>query len=156
MTWLGYTDTDGDPVSLIVTDPAHGTVSGNTYTPDATYAGPDSVTVKVLEAGDRPLRRSTTHTVTITNQAPTFEAPAPAIVDEGGTVVVPLQASDLINGDIVNFSVVQPAPTPFNVAGRVTTDGNSLRLDGPARRPLDGAGHDLGSRPATPPRARRR
>ena len=142
MTWLGYTDTDGDPVSLIVTDPAHGTVSGNTYTPDTTYAGPDSVTVKVLEAGTA-LFQSTTHSVTITNQAPTFEAPLPAKVDEGGTVVVPLEASDPDNGDIVTFSVVQPAPTPFNVAGRVHGGWQHPAPDGPGRRPLDGGGYDL-------------
>ena len=43
-------------------------------------------------------------------------------------MVVPLQATDLDVGDIVNFSVIQPAPAPFNVPGRVSTDGSSLRL----------------------------
>jgi len=132
-TWLSYTDPDGDPVSFSVTGPSHGTISGSTYLPTLTYAGPDQITVKVAEAGMNPPSDSEVHNLTIPNQAPTFDAPEPAIVDEGGEVVVPLHAMDPDVGDIVNFTVMTPAPAPFNVAGRATTDANgNLHLDIPA------------------------
>jgi hypothetical protein len=139
-TWLSYSDTDGDPVTFTVADPAHGSVMGSTYTPDATYAGGDSIAVGAYEPGSSPVCPtptsgcdSTTHTLTITNQAPVFDAPLPAIVDEGGEVVVPLHATDADTGDVVNFSVVTPAPAPFNVAGRASTDASgNLHLKIPA------------------------
>src|SRR4051794_16537388 len=129
--WLGYSDPDGDPVTFTVDPPAHGTISGNTYTPTYSYAGPDAITVRAVEAGGPTVQA--THNLTITNQAPVFDAPEPAIVDEGGEVVVPLHATDADVGDIVNFTVMTPAPAPFNVAGRATTDANgNLHLKIPA------------------------
>ena len=75
---------------------------------------------------------SVAHAITITNAEPTFDAPAPAIVDEGGAVVtVPLHADDPDFNDVVVYSV-QSAEAPLNVAGRATIVGSSLRLDIPA------------------------
>jgi hypothetical protein len=131
--WLAWSDPDGDPVTLTVPDPLHGTISGSTYTPDTTYAGDDSVSVKVVEAVTGKMK-STVHTMTMVNHGPTFFAPQPVTVGEGATIVVPLSATDPDVGDIVNFSVVQPAPAPFNATGHAiaTIDGSDLRLTIPA------------------------
>jgi hypothetical protein len=135
--WLAWTDPDGDPVTLVVPDPAHGTIAGSTYTPDTTYAGDDAITVKVVEAGPGGNTASTVHTMTIVNHGPTFDPLQPAIVDEGSSIVVPLTATDPDVGDIVNFSVMTPAPVPFlttATTGHATAavEGGNLRLTVPA------------------------
>ncbi len=129
-SWMNYSDLDGDPITLTVDDPAHGTVVNGVYTADPSYAGTDTVTVRATD--DEGAAAVASHTVTITNAEPVFDAPAPAIVDEGGAVVtVPLHAEDTDVNDSITFSVVS-AGAPLNVAGRATISGSSLRLDIPA------------------------
>ena len=130
-TWLDATDPDGDPIAVTVDNPPHGTVSpAGLYTPDPSWAGTDSVSVHVVDSAGNADNAS--HPITITNAEPTFDAPAPAIVDEGGAVVtVPLHADDPDFNDVVVYSV-QSAEAPLNVAGRATIVGSSLRLDIPA------------------------
>ena len=80
---LNWTDPDGDPVTFTVDDPrtaASPAVSTppTRRTPAQTRVGSASPTPRV--AGSI----SASHAITITNQQPMFDAPAPAIVDEGG------------------------------------------------------------------------
>jgi hypothetical protein len=127
--WLNFTDADGDPVTVTVDDPAHGSVAGGVYTPDASYAGND--TVRVRASDGTTTQAVVDHAVTITNQAPVFDPPSPAIVDEGGAAVtVPLHAADPDVNDAVVYSI-NWAPAPLNVAGRATIVGATLRLDVP-------------------------
>ncbi len=132
--WLNWSDADGDPVTFSVDDPPHGavtTVNGmSTYAADASYAGADSVTGR---AGDGVFSQVVaSHAVTVTNGAPELDAPAPAIVDEGGAVVtVPLHAVDPDINDPIVYSILL-ADSPLNSAGIATIVGNAVQIKVPA------------------------
>jgi hypothetical protein len=129
LSWLTFADPDGDPVTVTVDDPAHGSVASGLYSPDPTYAGTDTVRVRATD-GITPVFID--HAVTVTNQAPVLDAPAPAIVDEGGAVVtVPLHAVDPDFNDAITYGI-SFAQAPLNAAGRATIVGSNLQLDIPA------------------------
>jgi ELWxxDGT repeat protein len=72
---LAGTDADGDSLSYtVVTDPAHGTLSGTapnlTYTPNANYHGSDSFTFKVNDGTADSAVATVSITVTAVNDAP--------------------------------------------------------------------------------------
>jgi len=109
---LDASDEDDDPLSAMVIQPVHGTVTVNgldaTYTPAANYNGTDSFTFKANDG----LLDSTVATVTITitavNDAPVAED-IEAETDEDTAVAITLLASD-VDGDELTFTVVaQPA-----------------------------------------------
>jgi hypothetical protein len=127
--WLAFDDPDGDPATVTVDDPGHGSVAGGVYTADPSYAGSDTVTVRATYGATTV---SSSHAITITNQAPVLDALSPAIADEGGAIVtVPLHAVDPDANDAVVYSIAY-AESPLNVAGRATIVGATLRLDIPA------------------------
>ncbi|MCP3065090.1 HYR domain-containing protein [Myxococcus sp. K38C18041901] len=106
---LTGTDAEGSPLTfIIVTPPAHGTLSGTppnlTYTPNPGYIGPDSFTYRARDCGlDSNVA---TVTVDVSDDPPTITCPADLVVDAtsaSGAVVdyPPATASD--NGG--------PAPT---------------------------------------------
>ncbi|MDX6376927.1 MAG: hypothetical protein QOE98_1230, partial [Gaiellaceae bacterium] len=129
LSWLTFADPDGDPVTVTVDDPAHGSVASGLYSPDPTYAGTDTVRVRATD-GITPV--FVDHVVSVTNQAPVLDAPAPAIVDEGGAVVtVPLHAVDPDFNDAITYGI-SFAQAPLNAAGRATIVGSNLQLDIPA------------------------
>jgi hypothetical protein len=124
-TWLAFDDADGDPATVTVDDPPHGSFVNGVYTPDPSWAGSDTVTVRATYGATVV---TSAHPITITNQAPVLDAPAPAIVDEGGaTVAVPLHADDPDANDAIVYSVASAEP-PLNVPGRVSISGATLHL----------------------------
>ena len=126
-SWLNWNDLDGDPVTLTVDDPVHGTVASGFYTPDPTYAGTDTIRVRASDGTSPEVIAD--HPIAITNDPPVFDAPAPAIVDEGGaTVTVPLHAVDPDVNDTIVYSVVRGGDALLTAAGRATIVGASLQL----------------------------
>lgn len=109
---LSASDPDGDPLTYTVTDaPEHGTLGGTapalTYTPDAGYAGPDSIgytvadgrggsdtavaTLTVSASGERSVTQTVEPGQTVSSGAePTAEAPTQAAVTtpDGGEVTI--------------------------------------------------------------------
>jgi hypothetical protein len=118
----------------IVSQPAHGTATASTYTPDANYNGPDSLTYRVTDTGECLLvfcdapKTSSTQTVSITvnpvNDAPTGVALSNDSVAENqpvGTTVGTLSAADQDAGDTHTFALV---------AGTGSTDNASFQITG--------------------------
>ncbi|MDD4899880.1 MAG: Ig-like domain-containing protein, partial [Candidatus Omnitrophica bacterium] len=106
---LTATDVDGDDLTFsVVTNPAHGTLSGTApnlnYAPTANYNGPDSFTFKANDG----LADSNTATVTITinaiNDTP-YANEQSVNTDEDTPVAITLSATDA-DGDNLTYSVV--------------------------------------------------
>jgi uncharacterized repeat protein (TIGR01451 family) len=103
---LGATEPDGNtPIFTIVTNPAHGTLSGTapnlTYTPAASYYGTDSFT---FASSDGPAVGNIA-TITIVINAPPVPMPAPAVVVEGTPIPISLTASEP-DGNTPTFTIV--------------------------------------------------
>jgi hypothetical protein len=134
---------DADLTYTIVAPPAHGTVTGGTYTPDDDFNGTDSLTYEVTDRGDpdgcaaapcdAPLT-SSTETVSITvdpvNDAP-LASPASMGVDEDGSLPIDLAAlvSDVETADAnLTYAIVTPpahgALTGAGGARTYTPDGD--------------------------------
>ena len=105
---LSASDPESDPLTFaIVTDPAHGTLSGTapdlTYTPNADYSGPDSFTFKANDG----ILDSNTATISITvnsvNDPPVLAPIGVQVLDEGMTMNVTISASDP-DGDLLTLS----------------------------------------------------
>ena len=117
---LKGTDPDGDPLTYsVVTQPAHGTLSGSapnlTYTPGSGYTGSDSFTFKVNDG----TADSATATVTITvtaavNNQPVANAQS-VTTAEDTTKAITLTGSDA-DGDPLAYSVVTQ-PTHGTLSG---------------------------------------
>ncbi len=127
--WLVADDLDGDPVTITTPDPAHGSVSGSTYSPDLSFAGHDDVVVQADDGWNPPT--AATHGVDVQNAAPALDAPGPVIVSEGSSIDVPLTALDPDPADAIGFSIVNPG-WPLNVAGRLQIVGTNLRITVPS------------------------
>lgn len=128
--WLNFSDDDGDPVTVTVDDPAHGSFANGTYAPDTSYAGDDTI---VVRATDGVSSVNVPHPVTIENAEPVFDAPAPAIVDEGGVVVnVPLHATDPDVNDAIVYSLFGSPPMALAGPGRLVITGSTLRITIPS------------------------
>ncbi|WP_228556699.1 kelch repeat-containing protein [Myxococcus sp. AB025B] len=99
---LTGTDAEGSALTfIIVTPPAHGTLTGTppdlTYTPNPGYIGPDSFTYRARDCGLDS--NEATVTVDVTDDPPTLTCPADLVVDAtsaAGAVVTypPATASD--------------------------------------------------------------
>jgi VCBS repeat-containing protein len=113
-------DTDVDSVLTAskVTNPTHGTVTVNsdgsfTYTPTATYNGPDSFTYRV---SDGSLTSDATVSISVisVNDAPVANGQSQSL-NEDATKAVTLTASDL-DGDPLTFTIVT-APAHGTLTG---------------------------------------
>ena len=122
---------DADLTYEIVSQPAHGTATATTYTPDADYNGPDSLTYRVTDRGDpdncssapcdAPLTSSTeTVSITVDPVNDTPEASSASVsVDEDGSLPVALSAlvSDVETGEAnLTYTIVTP-PAHGGLAG---------------------------------------
>ncbi len=128
---------DGDLTYEIVTQPAHGTATATTYTPDGDFNGSDSLTYRVTDRGDpdgcssAPCdgpETSSTETVSITvdpvNDVPEA-SPLSDSVDEDGSLAVDLAAlvSDVetADGDLAYTIVSPPADGVLSGSGGART-----------------------------------
>src|SRR6185503_11510366 len=92
------TDAEGSALTyMIVTGPAHGTLSGTapavTYTPAANYHGPDSFTFKANDGTADSNVATVTITVTSVNDAP-VASDETVTTDEDTAKLVTLAATD--------------------------------------------------------------
>ncbi|MFT3831346.1 MAG: Ig-like domain-containing protein [Opitutaceae bacterium] len=119
---LSATDSDGDALSYaVVTNPAHGTLSGTVpnlvYTPNRSFVGTDSFTFKASDASLSSAPATITIAVTDGNVAP-VATPQSLTVLEDGSIPVVLSGTDA-DGDPLTYSVLtQPAHGSLTGSGR--------------------------------------
>jgi large repetitive protein len=103
---LTGSDVENAPLTFLVVDPpAHGTFTGNIYTPAANYHGPDSFTYKAREgSGLESAPATVSITVTAVNDAPVADSKS-ATVNEDASVAIALTGSD-VEGDALTFAIV--------------------------------------------------
>jgi lysophospholipase L1-like esterase len=116
---LTGSDPNGDPLTFsVVTNPAHGTLSGTapnlTYTPAANYNGPDSFTFKANDGTADSNIATVSITITAVNDAPTA-SPQSVTTNEDTAKAITLSGSD-VDGDTLTFSVVTN-PTHGTLSG---------------------------------------
>ncbi|MFN8469350.1 MAG: Ig-like domain-containing protein [Caldilineaceae bacterium] len=122
---LTGSDVEGNPLTYsIVTQPAHGTLSGTapnvTYTPAANYAGTDSFTFKASDGTADSNVATVSINVTAVNDAPVANDVS-ASTAEGLPVNVTMTATD-VDGDPLSYTVVTgPTHGVLSVAGAVVT-----------------------------------
>jgi gliding motility-associated-like protein len=116
-------DPDGDALTyIIVTHPAHGTLTGSgpdqVYTPDAGYTGPDDFTFKVNDGtGDSNTATVTIMVVPVTN-APVADE-QDLTLDEDSTIAFTLTASD-VDGDLLSYTILSQV-THGSITGTLPT-----------------------------------
>ncbi len=108
---LGGTDADGNSLTYaVVNQPTKGVLSGTapnlTYTPNANYNGPDSLTFKVNDGTTDSAPATVRIQVSSVNSAPVATAQA-VTTNEDVAVAITLLGSDL-DGDALTFAVVTP------------------------------------------------
>jgi VCBS repeat-containing protein len=150
---LGATDVDNDPLTYsIVSNPAHGTLSGTGanrgYTPNANYIGTDTFTFK---ANDGTVDSNiATVTVTVNAPVPTVTAIGPTSILEGEpgfTLVV--TGTNFVSGAVVRWNGADRATT-FVTGSRLTTNilANDIATAGTANvtvfNPAPGGGTSNG------------
>jgi uncharacterized repeat protein (TIGR01451 family) len=106
---LAGSDVDGDPLTfVVVTGPAHGTLSGAppdlTYTPAANYAGPDGFAFLVSDGVLQSAPASVSISVTSTDDAPTAH-PGAVATAEDSALAITLTGSDP-EGQALGYQVV--------------------------------------------------
>ena len=106
---LTGSDLEANPLTyVIVTPPAHGTLSGIapdvTYTPTANYNGPDSFTFRVSDGQTNSATATVSITITPVNDAP-IALPQTLSVDEDASLNIVLAGSD-VDGGSLTFTVV--------------------------------------------------
>ena len=110
---LTGSDAEGSPITYtVVTQPAHGTLSGSApnlvYTPAANYSGPDGFTFRVSDGAASSPAASVSISVAAVNDAPVANAQSLTTSEDTPKQVV-LSGSD-VEGSPLNFTVVaQPA-----------------------------------------------
>ena len=146
---LAATDADGDKLTYqIVTQPAHGTLSGTppkvTYTPNANYNGSDSFTFKANDGKMDSNIAKVSITVTSVNDPPVAQSQS-VTTKENTAKAITLAATDA-DGDKLTYKIVaQPAhgtlsgPLPnvtytpkanYNGSDSFTFKANDGKLDG--------------------------
>jgi uncharacterized protein (TIGR03437 family) len=120
-------DPDGDPLTYtIITSPANGTLSGTganrTYTPNANYFGPDSLTYKVNDGTTDSNTATVSFNVTEVNDAPVIQDPPDRNVDEGNNVTITVTGTDIDPGQTLTFSANNlPSGANFDPGTRTFT-----------------------------------
>nr|MDA8413462.1 Ig-like domain-containing protein [Desulfobacteraceae bacterium] len=110
---LSATDADGDALTYtVVTQPAHGTLSGTapnlTYTPATGYSGSDSFTFKANDGKIDSNTATVSINITFSNVAPTATSQSVSISEDSAKAIT-LTGSDA-DGDALTYTVVtQPA-----------------------------------------------
>ncbi len=152
---LAATDVEGDPLTyLIVTGPAHGTlsaVSSNqvTYTPVANYNGPDSFTFAAADASLTGMPATVSITVTPANDAPVAQAQSVTTAEDTAKEIT-LAAIDA-EGDVLTY-LVATAPahgTLSAVTSNRVTYTPAANYNGPDSFTFTAKDFSLTSMPAT-------
>jgi choice-of-anchor C domain-containing protein len=103
-------DPDGDPLTFLVDQPSHGTLSGTApdfvYKPNQNYSGSDAFQFRVSDGRVESARAAVSITVRAVQDAPTA-VPQTITVDEDGQVPIRLTGQDP-DGDPLTFLVDQP------------------------------------------------
>jgi large repetitive protein len=107
------TDPDGDPLTVTQASAGNGTVSIGaggvlTYTPNANFNGPDTITYQISDGNGGFATASVTINVAAVNDAPVASPIAPRANVDGATVSVPVAA---------NFSDVDGNTLTYSAAG---------------------------------------
>jgi len=108
---LTATDANSDPLTYaIVTQPAHGTLSGTppnvTYTPAANYNGADSFTFKANDGTLDSAPATVTLTVTAVNDAPVATAQSVTTAEDTAAAIT-LTGTD-VEGSALSYVIVTP------------------------------------------------
>lgn len=115
---LAGTDADGDALTyVIVTQPAHGSLSGSgpniTYTPATNYFGSDSFTFRVNDGKTNSLPATVSLSISPVNDAPTLNAIANVTVNEGsGATAVALSGISAGPNESQMLSVTATSSNP--------------------------------------------
>ncbi|MBL9039811.1 MAG: tandem-95 repeat protein, partial [Archangium sp.] len=117
---LAGADVEGSSLGfVIVTQPAHGSLSGAaanpTYSPAANYAGPDSFTFKVNDGALDSASATVAITVTPVNDAPVAAGKSVSFTTDDASVEVLLSGTD-VEGDVLTFRVVD-GPSRGSLSG---------------------------------------
>ena len=128
---LAGSDLDGDSLSsVVVTQPAHGALTGTaptlTYTPDANYNGGDAFTFKVNDGVEDSAPATVSITVNAINDTPQAQ-PLSVEVLEDGSLPITLSGSD-IDGDSLSF-IVTTQPSNGTLIGTAPNVTYVLNLD---------------------------
>jgi len=103
---LSGSDVDGDDLNYTITQqPSHGTIDGNTYTPDANYNGTDSFTFKASDGTLDSAEATVTITINPVNDAP-IAHDQNLTTDEDTASTFTLSGSD-VDGDDLNYTITQ-------------------------------------------------
>ena len=118
---LTGSDVDGNALTyVVITQPLHGTLSGNapslTYVPALFYAGPDSFTFKINDGTVDSNIATVSITVTPVNHAPIANNQSVALAENVATPIT-LSGSD-IDGNVLTYSMVAP-PAHGTLTGAV-------------------------------------
>jgi uncharacterized protein (TIGR03437 family) len=141
-------DVDGDSLTFLVSQPAHGTVNSgtgpsHTYTPAAGYTGPDSFTYQVQDGKGGTVSGTVTINVTAgQNGAPTAND-ANVTTSEDTPKAITLSATDP-NSDPITYTVMSQ-PAKGDLSGTApnlmyTPDSNATGSDSFSFRAADGKG----------------
>ncbi|MEI7899021.1 MAG: Ig-like domain-containing protein [bacterium] len=110
---LAATDGNNDPLTyMIVTQPAHGTLTGAapnvTYTPTNNYTGSDSFTFKANDGTVDSAPATVTVTVTTVNDAPVAVAQSVSTAEDAAAAIM-LAGTDVEGGTLTYVIVTPPA-----------------------------------------------
>jgi uncharacterized protein (TIGR03437 family) len=117
---LTGSDPDGDTFTfIIVTQPAHGVLSGTppnlTYTPAQNYSGPDSFNFKTNDGKVDSVNALVTIAITAANDPPVLTVPATLNVNENQAVNFIVSAVDPDGGQTITLSATNlPSGATFN------------------------------------------
>ncbi|WP_257387797.1 putative Ig domain-containing protein, partial [Tahibacter caeni] len=136
---LAGTDADGDALTYAVTTaPAHGTLSGTapalSYTPDAGYAGSDSLAFTVHDGFTPSAAATVTITVTQANRPPVITSLPVTQATTESAYRYDVIASDPDVGDVLGYTVpLAPAGMTVNAtSGRIDWTADPALADGVA------------------------
>ncbi len=132
---LTGSDADGDPLTyVLVTGPAHGSVSGSgaikTYTPDLNYNGSDSFTFKVNDGTIDSAPATVTITVIAANDAPVANAQS-ATTSEDTPKAITLTGSDVDGNSLTYIIVSGPSHGSLSGSAANQTYTPSANYNGP-------------------------
>jgi VCBS repeat-containing protein len=111
---LTGSDVDGDGLTFtVLTDPAHGTLSGNppslVYTPVENYVGTDSFTFQASDETSDSNVATVQITVNAVNDVPQVTNPGTQSSSENETINLPIEAMD-VDGDALSYSMAGQPP----------------------------------------------